>query len=170
MMVWIARVPPPHTHSTSHGRWTRNQRATSIIFGRSTQNTWMNKRKPQKQGLTRLVFENMWKLSKMSKNAENRVNWSFTIKVKGKGKGILLNVGGQTGKDCLLTWADGVKVADRRDWTRNLSLWKHCTNHCTTGPHTQWATVQKWAWWEVDFLTSFQKESINEQPQKVWWP
>ena len=27
---------------------------------------------------------------------------------KGKGKGILFNVGGQTGKDCLLTWADGV--------------------------------------------------------------
>ena len=28
------------------------------------------------------------------------------------GKGILFNVGGQTltGKDCLLTWADGVKV------------------------------------------------------------
>ena len=46
------------------------------------------------------------------------------------------NVGGQTGKDCLLTWADGVKVADRRDRTRNLSLRKRCTNHCTTGPHT----------------------------------
>ena len=24
----------------------------------------------------------------------------------------LFNVGGHTGKDCLLTWADGVKVAD----------------------------------------------------------
>ena len=54
---------------------------------------------------------------------------------KGKeGKGILFNVDGQTGKDCLLTWADGVKVADRRDRTRNLSLRKRCTNHCTTGP------------------------------------
>ena len=42
------------------------------------------------------------------------------------GKGILFNVGGQTGKDCLLTWADGVKVADRRDRTRNLSLRKRC--------------------------------------------
>ena len=30
-------------------------------------------------------------------------------------KVILFNVGGQTGKDCLLTWADGVKVADCRD-------------------------------------------------------
>ena len=48
--------------------------------------------------------------------------------IKGKGK-ILFNVGGQTGKDCLLTWADGVKVADRRDRTRNLSLRKRCTNH-----------------------------------------
>ena len=53
-----------------------------------------------------------------------------------KGKGILFNAGGQTGKDCLLTWADGVKVADRRDRTCNLSLRKRCTNHCTTGPHT----------------------------------
>ena len=33
----------------------------------------------------------------------------------GKGKGFLLNIDGQTGKDCLLTWADGVKVADSRD-------------------------------------------------------
>ena len=48
----------------------------------------------------------------------------------------LVKVGGQTGKDCLLTWADGVKVADRRDRTRNLSLRKRCTNHCTTGPHS----------------------------------
>ena len=37
-------------------------------------------------------------------------------------------------KTALLTWADGVKVADRRDRTRNLSLRKRCTNHCTTGP------------------------------------
>ena len=51
---------------------------------------------------------------------------------KGKGYCILFNVGGQTGKDCLLTWADGVKVADRRDQTRNLSLRKRCTDHCTT--------------------------------------
>ena len=55
---------------------------------------------------------------------------------KGKGKGILFYFGGQTGKDCLLTWADAVKVADRRDRTRNLSLRKRCTNHCTTEPHT----------------------------------
>ena len=53
-------------------------------------------------------------------------------KGKGKGKVILFNVGGQTGKDCLLTWADGVKVANRRDRTCNLSLRKRCTNHCTT--------------------------------------
>ena len=45
-----------------------------------------------------------------------------TVNKKQKGKGNYLNVGGQTGKDCLLTWADGVKVADRRDRTRNLSL------------------------------------------------
>ena len=43
---------------------------------------------------------------------------------------------GQTAKDYLLTWADGVKVAARRDRTRNLSFQKRCTNHCTTGPHT----------------------------------
>ena len=43
-----------------------------------------------------------------------------------KGKGILFNVGGQTGKDCLLTLADGVKVADCRDRTSNLSLRKRC--------------------------------------------
>ena len=54
----------------------------------------------------------------------------------GKARRCPFNVGGQTGKDCLLTWADGVKVADRRDRTRNLSLRKRCTNHCTTGPHT----------------------------------
>ena len=30
--------------------------------------------------------------------------------IKVKGKGILFNVGGQTGTDCLLTWADGVKL------------------------------------------------------------
>ena len=41
-------------------------------------------------------------------------------------------VGGQTGKDCLLTWADGVKVTDRRDRTRNSRNRKRCTNHCTT--------------------------------------
>ena len=52
----------------------------------------------------------------------------------GKGEGVLFNVGGQTGKDCLLTWADGVKVTDRRDRTRSLSLRKRCTNHCTMGP------------------------------------
>ena len=46
------------------------------------------------------------------------------VKVKGKGKGILFKVGDQTDKDCLLTWADGVKVADRRDRTRNLQTCK----------------------------------------------
>ena len=65
-------------------------------------------------------------------------SWRKQNKGKGKGKDILFNVGGQTGKDCLLTWADGVKVADRRDRTRNLSLRKRCTNYCTTGPHTKW--------------------------------
>ena len=42
--------------------------------------------------------------------------------VKVKGKCILLNVSGQTGKYCLLTWAGGVKVADHQDRTGNLSL------------------------------------------------
>ena len=32
--------------------------------------------------------------------------FAFVVCGKGKGKGILFNVGGQTGKDCLLTWAD----------------------------------------------------------------
>ena len=32
----------------------------------------------------------------------------FAFVVCGKGKCILFNVGGQTGKDCLVTWADGV--------------------------------------------------------------
>ena len=50
---------------------------------------------------------------------------------KGKGNGIWFDVGGQTGKDCLITWADDVKVADRWDRTRNLSLRKRCTIHCT---------------------------------------
>ena len=56
------------------------------------------------------------------------------------------NVGGQTGKDCLLTWADGVKVADRRDRTRNLSFRKRCTNHCTTGiePANFWFESQSY--------------------------
>ena len=80
MMVWIAWKPPLYTHSTSHSRWTRNQRATSVIFGRSTQNTWMKKRKPQKQGLTGLDFEiNVKNCQKMSKNAKNRENWSFSM-------------------------------------------------------------------------------------------
>ena len=42
--------------------------------------------------------------------------------LKGKDKGILFNVGGQTGKDCLLAWTDGVKVADRRDRTLNMEM------------------------------------------------
>ena len=80
MMVWIAWEPPLYTHSTSHSRWTRNQRATSMIFGRSTQNTWMKKRKPQKQGLTGLDFEiNVKNCQKMSKYAKNRENWSFPM-------------------------------------------------------------------------------------------
>ena len=58
----------------------KNQRATSMIFGRSTQNTWMKKRKPQKQGLTGLDFEiNVKNCQKMSKNAKNRENWSFAM-------------------------------------------------------------------------------------------
>ena len=60
----------------------------------------------------------------------------------GKVKGFLFNAGGQTGKDCPFTWADGVKVADRSDWTRNRSLRKGCTNHCTTGPHTGSAEIK----------------------------
>ena len=34
----------------------------------------------------------------------------FLLWQKGKGKGRLFNIGDQTGKDCLLTWADGVKI------------------------------------------------------------
>ena len=80
MMVWFAWEPPLYTHSTSHSRWTRNQRATSMIFGTSTQTTWMKKRKPQKQGLTGLDFEiNGKNCQKMSKNAKNRENWSFAM-------------------------------------------------------------------------------------------
>ena len=48
----------------------------------------------------------------------------FYIKVKGK------SIGGQTGKDCLLTWAGGVKVIDRWDQIGDLSIRKHCIyNH-----------------------------------------
>ena len=39
------------------------------------------------------------------------------FKYEGKSKGIAFNVVGQTGKACLLTWADSVKVADRRNRT-----------------------------------------------------
>ena len=35
--------------------------------------------------------------------------------------------------NCLFTWPDGVKVADRRDPTRNLSLQKRCTDHLHHG-------------------------------------
>ena len=85
MMVWIAWEPPLHTHSTSHSRWTRNQRATSMIFGTSTQKTWMKKRKPQKQGLTGLDFGiNVKNCQKMSKNAKNRENWSFAMSCSSK--------------------------------------------------------------------------------------
>ena len=98
MMVWIAWEPPLYTPSTSHSRWTRNQRATSMIFGTSTQNTRMKKRKPQKQGLTGLDFEiNVKNCQKMNK---------------------MLKI---------------VKI-----------------------DHLQWAAVQKRAWWEADFFTSFQ--------------
>ena len=80
MMVWIAWEPPLYSYSTSHSLWTRNQRATSMIFGTSTQNTWMKKMKPQKQGLTGLDFEiNVKNCQKMSKNAKNRENWSFAM-------------------------------------------------------------------------------------------
>ena len=81
MVVWTAWEPPLYTYSTSHSLWTRNQRATSMIFGTSTQNTWMKKRTPQKQGLTRLDFEiNVKKCQKMSKNAKNRENsWSSAM-------------------------------------------------------------------------------------------
>ena len=76
MMVWIAWEPPLYTHSTSHSRWTINQRATSMIFSRSSL-----KRKPQKQGLTGLGFEiNVKNCQKMSKNAKNRENTSFAMR------------------------------------------------------------------------------------------
>ena len=99
---------------------------------------------------------------------------------------ILFNVGGQTGKDCLLTWADGVKVADRRDRTRNLSLRKRCTNHCTTGPHrklvrtysrkdgwpqftkrhtclTKVSHTRKFAVWPLFYLPGLSTQVLN------WW-
>ena len=80
MMVWIAWEPLLYPYSTSHSLWTRNQRATSMIFGTSMQNTWMKKRKPQKQDLTGLDFEiNVKNCQKISKNAKNRENWSFTM-------------------------------------------------------------------------------------------
>ena len=47
------------------------------------------------------------------------IELSFSGKVKGKG--ILFNVGGQAGKDCLLTWAESVKVADHQDRARKLA-------------------------------------------------
>ena len=51
-----------------------------MIFGTSTQNTWIKKRKPQKQDLTGLYFEiNVKNCQKMSKNAKNRENWSFAM-------------------------------------------------------------------------------------------
>ena len=85
MMVWIAWEPPLYTYSASHSRWTRNQRATSMIFGRSMQNTWMKKGKPQKQGLTGLDFEkNVKNCQKMNKNAKNRENWSFAMSCSSK--------------------------------------------------------------------------------------
>ena len=80
---------------------------------------------------------------------EHTFNWLKAMQSQSKGWQVLtvwekvkvkvsfFNVGVLTGKDCLLTWANGVKVADRRDRTRSLSLQKRCTNHCTTGPHTK---------------------------------
>ena len=113
---------------------------------------------------------------------------TYILLSKGKGKGILINGGGQTGKDqCRLTWADGVKVADRRDRTRNLSLRKRCTNHCTTGPHTSEPSNKKIAspfstkergkcfYWVKNDFPYFRISSINS-PLSCWmtprlnWP
>ena len=85
IMVWIAWEPSLYTHSTIHSCWTRNQRATWMNFGRSTQNTWMKKRKPQKHDLTGLDFEIKVKnYQKMSKNAKNREKWSFAMSCSSK--------------------------------------------------------------------------------------
>ena len=53
-----------------------------------------------------------------------------------KGKGIVFNVGDQTGKDCLLTCADGVKVADRRDRTTTFGSESAARTTYTTGHHS----------------------------------
>ena len=57
-------------------------------------------------------------------------------KGKGDGKCILFNVGGQTGKNRLLTWEDGGKVADRRDRAANVRSESAALATSTTGPHT----------------------------------
>ena len=49
-------------------------------------------------------------------------------------KNTVTSVAKQAKTAFLSTWANGGKVADRRDRTHNLSLRKHCTNHCTRDP------------------------------------
>ena len=63
------------------------------------------------QSVDMVLAFNLHKATITSNLNSQITNYCQLVKVKG----ILFNVGGQTGKDCLFTWADGVKVADRRD-------------------------------------------------------
>ena len=69
--------------------------------------------------------------------AQLQVSRLVSIDKRSKGKAILYSIGGQTGKDCLLTWASGVKSRwlSGIEPASNRSLQKCCTNHCTTWPH-----------------------------------
>ena len=84
-----------------------------------------------------------------------------SMKIKLVSYPVLFNVGGQTSKDCLLAWADGVKVADRRDQTRNPSLRKRCTDHCTMGRTSFKSKVRRWVpdenlWFPGQYFHTFQ--------------
>ena len=63
----------------------RNQSATSMVFGRSTHNSWMNNKKQQKRALPRLFFEtNVKNCQKMTKNAKNCEKCSFAMSCSSK--------------------------------------------------------------------------------------
>ena len=80
MMVWIAWEPPLYAYSTSHRLWTRNQRATSMIFGTSTHYIHGWRKGNHKTGPYRVRLRNKCeKLSKNEQNAKNRENWSFAM-------------------------------------------------------------------------------------------
>ena len=82
-----------HSHRTNSKMHTKGQRS------------------PAYDGLVRIDLPNvLTKVSTHSSGLHSHLHgmkqhlFSYNLSV-----GILLNVGGQTGKDCLLTWADGVK-------------------------------------------------------------